>query len=290
MFKFNKKIFVVIFTLLLSVTFSFVSVSNFALANNDILIHLKNDKEVRKNVELNIFKVNSEKSDLELLEQLRVLSKSELEEKYGTAKYVVKSNEEGKIQLKDLEDGTYYAVEFSVVNGEYVTVPFIFNVPTTEKTREIFVKVVEKKEIPENGGKRFTKISGEDNKPLQGASFKVMTKKDGAFVPVVKEGQNYIVTSDERGNFSVDNLAFGKYYLWEVNAPVGYSPLTENIEFEIVGNEISNESQSIAIKNWKTPPPPVIPNTGDITFFVLLLGGSILVILGYYMTREEKNI
>lgn len=293
MLKLNKKIFVIIFTLLLSISFSFITRNSFALTERDIVIHLKNGYEIRKGVELNIFKVESEKSDLELIEELKSLDKVELEKRFGPAKFVVKSDDNGIIALSDLEYGIYYAVEFSEVEGAYVTVPFIFRIPTTIVNREIFIKVVENNKIPivpeEKGGKKFRKISSDEKKVLKGASFKVMRFQNGEFVPVLKDGKNYIVTSDDFGNFSVEDLVLGKYFLWEVNAPKGYSPLKEAIEFEVSNEKDLVESEVIAIKNFPTIPPK-IPNTGDITFFVLMIGGLILFSLGYYMTREEKNM
>ena len=83
----------------------------------------------------------------------------------------------------------------------------------------------------------------------------------------------------------VDNLPFGEYYLWEIETPKGYLPLSGPIQFTVDKESIK---QMITIENKQiNPGQPLIPNTGDITLFLVTLLGLVIGTIGYMMVKEK---
>ncbi|GEO64962.1 SpaA isopeptide-forming pilin-related protein [Companilactobacillus nantensis] len=77
------------------------------------------------------------------------------------------------------------------------------------------------------GGVLLTKQSADDNSPLKGAEFSLYTE-DGKLVAEK-------LTTDEKGQLSVDKLDKGNYYFIETKSPAGYEPNTAKIPFTISG-------------------------------------------------------
>ena len=136
------------------------------------------------------------------------------------------------------------------------------------------------------GEKVFVKTSNAKNPEfLEGAIFRVTVKKDGNYIPVQRDGKDYEITSKKNGEFKVSDLDFGTYYLWEIKAPKGYKQLSEPIEFVIDENSKTNEITVIKNEPFK----PMIPKTGDIVFISMVIGGAIVFITGYVISREKKK-
>ncbi|MCI3860722.1 SpaA isopeptide-forming pilin-related protein [Lactococcus garvieae] len=76
---------------------------------------------------------------------------------------------------------------------------------------------------------------------LTGAEFKL----------VDKDGKEITSVTDSSGSlFTFENLGIGKYILKEVNPPIGYQKLDENIEFEILENgQVKSKNIEIQIEN-----------------------------------------
>ncbi|MCC2717562.1 MSCRAMM family protein [Finegoldia magna] len=220
---------------------------------------------------------------------------SNKEEKSDEGLYI--SNESGEIIINDIKKGDYIFREVEAPAG-YV----IKNVDTkfTISDKSVELRVVNSKTSTDKGRHDFMKTD-EAKKPLGGAMFKVMTKnKDGKFEPVKKDGKDYIVTSADNGKFSVEEMDYGKYYLVEIKAPAGFILLSEPVEFEIK-KQADDKTISIAfITNKKdtitrTPGGDItrggkIPKTGDIRFFMSMIGGAIMFFIGKWIIAKDDKL
>ena len=207
------------------------------------------------------------------------------------------SNESGEIIINDIKKGDYIFREVEAPAG-YV----IKNVDTkfTISDKSVELRVVNSKTSTDKGRHDFMKTD-EAKKPLGGAMFKVMTKNaDGKFEPVKKDGKDYIVTSADNGKFSVENMDYGKYYLVEIKAPAGFILLSEPVEFEIKKQAddktisiafITNKSDTIT----RTPGGDItrggkMPKTGDIRFFMSMIGGAIMFFIGKWIIAKDDKL
>ena len=210
------------------------------------------------------------------------------------------SNDAGEIIINDIKKGDYIFREVEAPAG-YV----IKNVDTkfTIADKSVELRVVNSKTTTDKGRHDFMKTD-EAKKPLGGAMFKVMTKnKDGKFVPVKRDGKDYIVTSADNGKFSVENMDYGKYYLVEIKAPEGFILLSEPVEFEIK-KQADNKTISIVfitnksdeITRRRTPGGDItrrgkIPKTGDIRFLMSMVGGLIMFFIGKWLiAKDDKEV
>ena len=220
---------------------------------------------------------------------------SKKEEKSDEGLYI--SNESGEIIINDIKKGDYIFREVEAPSG-YI----IKNVDTkfTISDKSVELRVVNSKTSTDKGRHDFMKTD-EAKKPLGGAMFKVMTKnKDGKFVPVKRDGKDYIVTSADNGKFAVEDMDYGKYYLVEIKAPQGFILLSDPVEFEIK-KQADNKTISIAfITNKKdtitrTPGGDItrggkIPKTGDIRFFMSMIGGAIMFFIGKWIIAKDDKL
>ena len=210
------------------------------------------------------------------------------------------SNESGEIIINDIKKGDYIFREVEAPAG-YV----IKNVDTkfTISDKSVELRVVNSKTSTDKGRHDFMKTD-EAKKPLGGAMFKVMTKnKDGKFVPVKRDGKDYIVTSADNGKFAVEDMDYGKYYLVEIKAPEGFILLSEPVEFEIKKQAddktisiafITNKSDTIT-RRRTTPGGDItrggkIPKTGDIRFFMSMIGGAIMFFIGKWIIAKDDKL
>ena len=238
-------------------------------------------------------KSKSEKKE----EKSSELSKNE--EKSDEGLYI--SNESGEIIINDIKKGDYIFREVEAPAG-YV----IKNVDTkfTISDKSVELRVVNSKTPDKDKGRHDFMKTDEAKKPLGGAMFKVMTKnKDGKFEPVKKDGKDYIVTSGDNGKFAVEDMDYGKYYLVEIKAPQGFILLSEPVEFEIK-KQADDKTISIAfITNKKdtitrrrtTPGGDItrggkIPKTGDIRFFMSMIGGLIMFMIGKWLIAKDDKL
>ena len=222
---------------------------------------------------------------------------SKEEEKSDEGLYI--SNESGEIIINDIKKGDYIFREVEAPAGYMIK-----NVDTkfTISDKSVELRVVNSKTSTDKGRHDFMKTD-EAKKPLGGAMFKVMTKnKDGKFEPVKKDGKDYIVTSADNGKFAVEDMDYGKYYLVEIKAPAGFILLSEPVEFEIKKQAddktisiafITNKSDTITRR--RTPGDDItrrrkIPKTGDIRFFMSMIGGAIMFFIGKWIVAKDDKL
>ncbi|MSA97973.1 cell wall anchor protein [Finegoldia sp. BIOML-A2] len=220
---------------------------------------------------------------------------SKKEEKSDEGLYI--SNESGEIIINDIKKGDYIFREVEAPAGYMIK-----NVDTrfTITDKSVELRVVNSKTSTDKGRHDFMKTD-EAKKPLGGAMFKVMTKNaDGKFEPVKKDGKDYIVTSADNGKFAVEDMDYGKYYLVEIKAPQGFILLSEPVEFEIKKQAddktisiafITNKSDTITRR--RTPGGDItrrIPKTGDIRFFMSMIGGAIMFFIGKWIIAKDDKL
>ena len=241
----------------------------------------------------------SEKDEAKSKDEKKEEKSSEVsknEEKSDEGLYI--SNESGEIIINDIKKGDYIFREVEAPAGYLIK-----NIDTkfTISDKSVELRVVNSKTSTDKGRHDFMKTD-EAKKPLGGAMFKVMTKnKDGKFEPVKKDGKDYIVTSADNGKFAVEDMDYGKYYLVEIKAPAGFILLSEPVEFEIKKQAddktisiafITNKSETITRR--RTPGGDItrrkIPKTGDIRFFMSMIGGAIMFFIGKWIIAKDDKL
>lgn len=279
-------------------------------------VELKNKATLKENDKLELSPKNDDRSKVKSEENAEKSKdeSSKSEDKDEKSKDKAKSddglyisNESGEIIINDIKKGDYIFREVEAPAG-YV----IKNIDTkfTISDKSVELRVVNSKTSTDKGRHDFMKTD-EAKKPLGGAMFKVMTKnKDGKFVPVKKDGKDYIVTSADNGKFAVEDMDYGKYYLVEIKAPEGFILLSEPVEFEIK-KQADDKTISIAfitnkkdtITRRKTPGDDItrrrtpggditrrIPKTGDIRFFMSMIGGAIMFFIGKWIIAKDDKL
>ena len=287
-----------------------ISSASFVQASNQIEIHLKKGPTERelKDRQLKLWKISDEKIKEDLTKKLKELGEiedSDLDKKYEVNFTTDKSDENGKIVVKNLKEGTYYVRE--VGNKKEKTAPFFILIPMDEDIIETKVEVKKPTEPTEptkptepTGEYHFLKVDGDGENPLKNAVFKVNVKKGDYYEDYLVNGKPYIVKSDSKGKFVVEGLPYGTYYLKEIIPPEGYKVLSETIKFEISGE---SDKFEIVIKNNKEETTPKettpketekkekkkkikVPKTGDITLIVMILAGALLFYIGKKLIKE----
>lgn len=271
-------------------------------------VELKNKATLKENDKLELSPKNDDRSKVKSEENAEKSKdeSSKSEDKDEKSKDKAKSddglyisNDAGEIIINDIKKGDYIFREVEAPAGYMIK-----NVDTkfTIADKSVELRVVNSKTTTDKGRHDFMKTD-EAKKPLGGAMFKVMTKnKDGKFVPVKRDGKDYIVTSADNGKFSVEDMDYGKYYLVEIKAPAGFILLSEPVEFEIKKQAddktisiafITNKSDTITRR--RTPGGDItrrkIPKTGDIRFFMSMIGGAIMFFIGkWIIAKDDKEV
>lgn len=121
------------------------------------------------------------------------------------------------------------------------------------------------------GGKHFVKVDLEDNDILlAGAEFvvkndadKYLVKSDNGYSWKADDTDAIVLTSDEKGQFAINGLAYGSYTLEETKAPTGYQLSKTDVDFEITKDSYTSGAEAwLNVVNLKIPEkeqPPVIP-------------------------------
>lgn len=239
------------------------------------LLKISNEQKTLENVGFKLIS-RTASGDFEVF----VSGKYTFDEK-GESK-VLYTDKNGEIFVDNLPVGEYIFREVEPLAGYIVkSTDTMFKI-TSENMVQL--KVVNDK--TNKGEKVFVKTSNAKNPEfLEGAIFRITVKKDGNYIPVQRDGKDYEITSKKNGEFKVSDLDFGTYYLWEIKAPKGYKQLSEPIEFVIDENSKTNEITVIKNEPFK----PMIPKTGDIVFISMVIGGAIVFITGYVISREKKK-
>lgn len=161
-------------------------------------------------------------------------------------------------------------------------------------------------ELVNTGGKRFVKVDGVTGALLADASFtikneeqnKTLYKVNGKYVwsattPTGEAGDTIelvTLTSGETGEFAIQGLAYGTYYLVEITTPgAEYILPNEGFEFIVGKNTFNQDGVAVAgekIKNYTRGTLPATGGMGSIPYF--LVGGIGMLGIGYLVRRKKK--
>lgn len=145
----------------------------------------------------------------------------------------------GVVTITVDEDAQYYARQKDVLNQQKEIIPFIFQ--TSEKYKSSYqIDVVTKyRDVVEDGKLKIIKVNPE-NERLPGAVFKLYDEHGN---PLSFDANNHYtlngaldkaLVSDENGEILLFELPLGKYFLREISAPAGYTPIDHEIEIDLV--------------------------------------------------------
>lgn len=177
--------------------------------------------------------------------------------------------------------------------------------------------IVENKPKLVKGRYKFVKVDSFNQQiHLKGAKFAVskLDDKDKTY-KIVKDGDDdYILTSDDRGEFTTKDLEFGSYRLQEIMPPPGYRASSIPIDFVIDKELTSSNAMGVTfIENDRLPTkkprrdkdikpreifkakdifnpnrPPIV-KTGDVKIIIFIVLGLIFILIGIILFRREKK-
>lgn len=168
---------------------------------------------------------------------------------------------------------------------------------------------------------KVLKYSGDLNNTLKGATFKLYDSEVNEGETVCKsspiqlvkngnDGQNYRrtlktednsfaeITTTKNGEFSIQGLKPGTYYLEETAAPKGYNKLSNKIEVVInddgtlIVDKKSSDDSGIPISrvNVENKTGTLLPSTGGMGTTIIYMAGAILVVAsGIVLVSKKKS-
>ena len=167
-----------------------------------------------------------------------------------------RTNEEGKIIIKELEYGKYYIIEKEPSTGYKLTNEKVYF--EIKEDGQIVKATMTNEKI--KGDLEFTKKDLTTGNPLPNALIEIYNDND----ELIFSGK-----TNKNGKIIVKNLEYGKYYILEKEAPEGYVLNNEKVYFEILEDgkvvkaEMTNEKITGTLeftkKDLSTGEP--LPNT-----------------------------
>lgn len=186
-----------------------------------------------------------------------------------------KTDENGKVVIKNLKVGKYFIIEVESATGFVLTDEIVY---FEIKDNGEIVKA-EMTNKPITGVLEFSKVDFSDGTPLPNTLIEIFTEDD----ELVFSGR-----TDENGMIVIEELRFGKYYILEKEAPEGYVLNDEKMYFEILED---GEIVKATMVNEKVIIE--VPNTDTNASYLVEIIGSSLIICGIgaiiYVTKKKKR-
>lgn len=155
------------------------------------------------------------------------------------------------------------------------------------------------------------KYTGSINNPtrLSGAKFKLYSDSDcKTEIKLTKDGNNYRkltgveteaeIVTDATGEFTIQGLAEGTYYLKETKAPNGYNILKDPITVKLERVADGDGASSLSIKQNDKPTNrinvlnnsgSILPSTGGMgTTLIYLIGGALVLGSGFVLANKKR--
>ena len=148
-----------------------------------------------------------------------------------------------------------------------------------------------KVEVTTGGIKLVKRADRIDGDALEGAIFKLAKTeaeaKSGTYLKKKGGVEDITLTTDDSGEAKYYGLAFGQYYLVEIQAPVvdgkAYNMLTAPEPVTVDAS--SYETEKTVINRSGT----TLPETGGISTLIFSLGGVALILISIVLLRKNKN-
>ena len=180
----------------------------------------------------------------------------------------------GKITIDNLPLGSYYIKEVSTIDN-YILDKERHNFSLEYKdqyTDDIQISLTLNNYLAK-GILEFTKIDNVTGNFLPNTKIAVYNDADEMIFTDV---------TNDKGKIIIEGLPLGKYYIRELQAPIGYSLDDNNIYFEIKNN---NEIVSTTMQNTIIN----VPSTNMNKNYFLYIGSIVLLIIGVYLYKNKKK-
>ena len=183
-----------------------------------------------------------------------------------------RTDENGKITIKDIVVGKYYILEKEAPEGYTLNdEKMVFEIL---ENGEVVKSTMKDKKI--TGSLDFTKLDFSTDETLPNTLIQIYNEND----ELVFEGR-----TDENGKITIEELTYGKYYILEKEAPEGYELNTEKMWFEI------REDGEIVKSVMKDHKIIQVPITDATDYKELIFSGVTLIIagVGFVILSKKKN-
>lgn len=184
-------------------------------------------------------------------------------------------------------------------------------------TNETYLTYGDSKKSTSSTTKTYTfafpvlKYTGSIDNPtrLSGAKFKLYSDSDcKTEIKLTKDGNNYRrltgveteaeIVTDATGEFTIQGLAEGTYYLKETKAPNGYNTLKDPITVKLDRVADGDGASSLSIKQYDKPTDrinvlnnsgTILPSTGGMgTTLIYLIGGALVLGSGFVLANKKR--
>ena len=207
------------------------------------------------------------------------------------------TNEEGKINLKNLDYGWYAVKEILPPQGYLLTrdnIRFVYLEPNQTEENEVSITF-------ENDKKPSLKVIKRDidtKEVLQGAKFEIWRAENNTTQGLLEKVGEYF--TNEQGEIVLDVTEYGWYCIKEIQAPNGYLLSEDNVKFVFLEpNQTGQKQVQVIFENAKKP-NLTINKVGSIgkeplqgakfsLFYATTQGGAVEKI-GDYITNEQGKI
>lgn len=205
----------------------------------------------------------------------------------GSLKVTESNQEIGDIYEKTL-DTNGFKLNFTDIKalgayaGKTLTVHYEMMLVATDSDTDIFVneatldtdhEVIHREVDVETGGRHFIKVDLENSETtLAGAEFRIQDPANKKYLIHTTDGFTWsdnakdeklvVLTSDAKGHFEINGLAYGDYALEEIKAPTGYELSEELVPFTVTKDSYATgATAALKVVNLKTPETPSEPKT-----------------------------